>query len=307
MLIAMMGSGGIGGYLGARLSQAGEDVSFIARGAHLEAMRRQGLRVVSPIGDITLSRVTATDAPADIGPVDIVVFAVKLYDSEIAAKAILPLVGPNTRVVTLQNGIDSVEILGKVVPSAQVVGGAIYVSAYLDKPGVVVHPGGHSDMIVGRAGDTTIEALRASCERAGGVDLQTVQDIDAVLWTKFVTLCAFSAGTSLMRAGVGEILANTEARNLLDQLLDEGVAVASAAGHPMDEDFKAGAITRFAKLPPETRSSMANDLQRGKPIEVEWLSGRMHTLGEKLGVPTPAHSAAYRALQLHARGSNAAK
>lgn len=106
-----------------------------------------------------------------------------------------------------------------------------------------------------------------------------------------------------MRAGVGAIFANVEARKLLEQLLDEGIAVASAADHPMDVNFKAGAINRFAKLPPETRSSMANDLQRGKALEIEWLSGRIHTLGQELGVPTPAHSATYRALQLHALGS----
>ena len=194
MRIAMMGSGGIGGYIGARLSLAGEDVAFVARGAHLDAIRSQGLQLASPIGDITLPLVVATDSPADIGVVDIVVFAVKLYDSVTAAKAVLPLVGPNTRIVTLQNGIDSVETLSRFVPRRQVAGGAIYVSAYLDRPGLIVHAGGHSDMIVGGAGDSGIEALRAACDRVDGIDMQTVQNVDPILWTKFVTLSAFFRG-----------------------------------------------------------------------------------------------------------------
>ena len=162
MRIAMMGSGGIGGYLGARLAHAGEDVVFIARGAHLEAMRRQGLQLQSPLGNISLSHVTATDTPADIGFADVVVFAVKLYDVESAAAAIVPLVGPETRVLTLQNGIDSVDTLARFVPRSQVVGGATYISAYLQRPGLVVHAGGITQVTMGGRNDVMIEALRGS-------------------------------------------------------------------------------------------------------------------------------------------------
>jgi 2-dehydropantoate 2-reductase len=141
MRIAMMGSGGIGGYLGARLAQGGEDVVFIARGAHLEAMRRSGLRLKSQLGDIALGRVRATETPGEIGAVDLVIFAVKLYDTESAAAAMVPLVGPATRVVTLQNGIDSVDTLARFVPRSQIVGGATYMSARLEGPGLIVHAG----------------------------------------------------------------------------------------------------------------------------------------------------------------------
>jgi 2-dehydropantoate 2-reductase len=298
----MMGSGGIGGYIGARLAEAGEGVTFIARGAHLEGMRKDGLRVRSPFGNVNLERVTVTDAPAEIGPVDLVIFAVKLYDSDKAANAMLPLVGPDTRIVTLQNGIDSVDILSRFVPRAQVIGGATYLSAYVESPGLVVHAGG-VQVELGGAGDIVAEALCAACNRVSGIDARTVHDIDVVLWEKFTILSAFSGGTSLMRAGIGFILADPEARIFVEQLLEEGMAVAAAAGHPMDDDFKQRAIARWTTLPCATQSSMANDLVRGKALELAWLSGRMHTLGKELGVQTPGHTAVYRALHLCADGS----
>lgn len=215
--IAIMGSGGIGGYLGARLAQAGEDVIFIARGAHLEAMQRHGLRVESPLGEIILRHVRATETPVDIGFVDVVVFAVKANDTERASVAIVPLVGPATRVVTLQNGIDSVDAVARIVPRSQVVGGATYLSAHIEHPGVIVHLGSVTHVIVGGRGDAMIEALRGACVRAGGIDMETVEDIDQVLWTKFVTVSAFSGATSLMRAGIGPIFADPQARIFLEQ------------------------------------------------------------------------------------------
>ncbi|WP_244480430.1 2-dehydropantoate 2-reductase [Rhizobium sp. Root1220] len=298
-----MGSGAIGGYLGARLALAGHDVAFIARGAHLEAMRSHGLQLESPLGNVSLPRVTATEAPDDVGRVDIVFFAVKLYDSETAAAAIVPMVGPETRVMTLQNGIDSVETLARYVPPSQVVGGAAYISGYLKQPGLIVHVGGATQFYVGGHDDPVIGALQTACIEAGNIGLEAVDDIDRVLWAKFVTLCAFSGVTSLMRSGIGPILADSEALIFLDQLRDEGMAVAMAAGHPMRDGYLADAQSRWQNLPPDTRSSMANDLLHGKPLEVAWLSGRMHALGRELGVATPAHTTVYRALHLHANGT----
>lgn len=301
--IAVMGSGGIGGYLGARLAQAGEDVIFIARGSHLEAMQQKGLRVESPLGEIVLRHVNATETPADVGFVDMVVFAVKAYDTESAAAAIVPLVGPTTRVVTLQNGVDSVDAVARIVPRSQVVGGTTYLAALIERPGVIVHLRSVTRVIVGGRDDAMIEAWRSACVRTGGIDLETVEDIDQMLWTKFVTVSAFSGATSLMRADVGRIFSDPHARIFLEQLRDEGMAVASAAGHAMQDGYKEFAMSLWGKLPPETRSSMANDLARGKPIELSWLSGRMHVLGNELGVPTPGHTAVYRALHLYADGT----
>ena len=303
MRIAVMGAGGIGGYLGGRLAAVGEDVAFVARGAHLEALRRDGLRIECPFGDLHLPDVTATDDPTGIGPVDLVLFTVKLYDSEAAAAALVPLVGPHTRVLTLQNGIDSLDILARYVPSGQLIGGSIYVAASIARPGVITVPGGSRRLVVGQASDPVIQALREACERGVGIELETVEDVAPVLWEKFVILCAFAGATSLMRAGIGAILVDPEARVFIEQLRDEGFAVAAASGHPVPEERRPRMMALWESLPPETRSSMANDLARGKPLELEWLSGRMHALGTDLGVPTPAQTAVYRALHLHAHPS----
>ncbi|RVD70860.1 MAG: 2-dehydropantoate 2-reductase [Mesorhizobium sp.] len=301
----MMGAGGIGGYVGARLAEAGGEVSFIARGAHLQAMRQSGLRIQSDLGNILLSNVSASDAPADIGPVDLVIFAVKLYDSEKAAATLGPLIGGNTRVVTLQNGIDSVGILRRHIPGDRVIGGATYLSAFIKQPGEVVHAGGLRDILVGGHRDPVIKELQALCDRAIGLELKPVADIDNVLWEKFVTLAAFSGGTSLMRSGIGPILDDPEARIFIEQLRDEGMAIAAAAGHPLAEGFERRVTTRWSAFPPHVKSSMANDLERGKPIEVAWLSGRMHQLGIEFGIATPGHTAVFRALHLYAAGAAA--
>ncbi|RVC73323.1 2-dehydropantoate 2-reductase [Mesorhizobium sp. M4A.F.Ca.ET.022.05.2.1] len=301
----MMGAGGIGGYVGARLAEVGGEVSFIARGAHLQAMRQSGLRIQSDLGNILLSNVSASDAPADIGPVDLVIFAVKLYDSEKAAAAFGPLIGGNTRVVTLQNGIDSVGILRRHIPGDRVIGGATYLSAFIKQPGEVVHAGGLRDILVGGHRDPVIKELQALCDRAIGLELKPVADIDNVLWEKFVTLAAFSGGTSLMRSGIGPILDDPEARIFIEQLRDEGMAIAAAAGHPLAQGFELRVTTRWSAFPPHVKSSMANDLERGKPIEVAWLSGRMHQLGIEFGIATPGHTAVFRALHLYAAGAAA--
>jgi 2-dehydropantoate 2-reductase len=298
-----MGSGGIGGYLGARLLTAGEDVAFIARGAHLAAMRNHGLQVESPFGDARLPTVMATDDPSGIGPVDLVLFTVKLYDSEPAAASLAPLIGPSSRVVTLQNGIDSIEMLSRFVSPEQVVGGAIYLAAFISKPGVISNPGGSQRLFVGGAGDAVVEALKKACDRAVGIECETVSEIWPALWAKFVTLCAFSGATALTRSGIGPILADRQSRALVQQLRDEGMAVAASSGYAMSEGFADKAMALWESLAPETRSSMASDLANGKRLELEWLSGRMHTLGQRHGAPTPGHTAVYRALHLYAHGA----
>jgi 2-dehydropantoate 2-reductase len=301
--IAIMGSGGIGGYIGAKLAQASEDVTFIARGSHLAAMQAQGLRVESPLGEIKLHQVSATDRPADVGFVDIVIFTVKLYDSEAAAAAILPLIGPATRVITLQNGIDSAATLSKYVPRPQIVPGATYLSASIKHPGVILHAHGNSRTILGTPNDPVVQALANASARVVGLDIQVVDDIDHVLWAKFITVSAFSGATSLMRSGIGPILADPESHLFLEQLRDEGMAVAAAAGQEMAEGYEAQVMTLWKSFPEATQSSMAIDLGKGKPIEIAWLSGRIHALGKELGVMTPAHTAVYRALHLHAGGA----
>lgn len=304
MRIAMMGSGGIGGYVGARLSQAGEDIHFIARGAHLAAMQRNGLRVLSPFGDVHLERVNATENPAEVGPVDLVIFAVKLWDTDDAARRLVPLLTPETRVLTLQNGVDSRDGLRRYIPPAQIVTGVTYISAHIGEPGLIRSPGGPRSVLADRTGDSpVITALVEVGSRAIGLDIETTDDIDSTLWTKLIRLAAFSAATTVMRLRIGTILEHPEARSLLRQLVDEGVSVATAQGHRIDPNFADLTMAFYGTLSPLARSSMAEDIEHGRRLEVEYISGRIHKLGRQLGIATPAHTMAYQALAPHADGT----
>jgi 2-dehydropantoate 2-reductase len=301
--IAIMGSGGIGGYYGARAHQLGHDVAFIARGAHLEAIRRNGLSVLSPFGDARLASVVADDDPGQIGPVDLILFTVKMYDTEIAARTMAPLVGPQTRVLTLQNGIDSTQMLARAHPEARVVAGATYLSGFIAEPGVIQNRGGLKRVVIGHASDPVIRAFADSLGEAPGVDVVLVEDSHAEIWEKFVTLSAISAATALMRAPIGAILACQETRTFLEQLRSEGEALASAMGHRIPDGFAERVMARWRSLPPDTRASMAHDLAHGHRLELDWLSGTVHRLGLAHQVPTPCHSAAYRGLYLYRNGA----
>lgn len=303
MRVAVMGAGGIGAYVGGRLAAAGEDVAFIARGRQLDAMRSTGLRLESPLGNIHLTSINASDRPADVGPVDLVLFTVKLWDTDTAALALAPLIAPHTRVLSLQNGIDSVDLIARRVPREQVVGGVIYVVAHVVEPGFIRSPGGISRMVVdGKAGDAVIMGLQTASTRARGLGLELTDNISAAIWEKFVRLSAFSAATSLIRSTCGPILANRESRELIRLLLDEAIMVAAATGNRVRKGFAEESMSLFDRLPEGARASMAEDLDHGRRLELPWLSGRVHALGIAHRVPTPAHSTVYRALSLYANG-----
>lgn len=304
MRIAIMGSGGVGAYVGSRLQAAGEEVHFIARGPHLAAMQTEGLRIESPVSPLHLPTVQATDDPARVGPVDLIVFAVKLWDTASAAQQMAPMVGPHTRILTLQNGIDSSAMIAEQLPNAQVRGGVIYVSAVIDRPGVIRSPGGLHVIVADAAlGDPVMAAFFAACDRATALDAKPTDTIDVVLWEKFIALTALSGSTSLLRASMGRILGHPETRAFQRQLVDESVALGRAAGKVVREDLADEIMTKLAAMPSAFRSSMSEDLERGKPLELQWLSGRVHHLGLQYGVATPGHSVVYRALLLHAQGS----
>jgi 2-dehydropantoate 2-reductase len=303
MRIAIMGSGGVGAYVGARLQAAGEDVAFIARGAHLQAMQRDGLRIDSPLAPLHLAQVRASDDPASLGQVDLVVFAVKLWDTEAAARSLGPIAGPETRIVTLQNGIDSVAMIQAQLPRAKVLGGVIYVSAVIDRPGVIRSPGGlHRIVLDAAGGDPVVAAFCAACDRAQALDALASDNIETVIWKKFIALTALSGATALLRANMGQILGHPETRVFQQQLIEEAVAVGQAAGKVSRTDLVPDIMAKLAAMPPAFRSSMSEDLERGKPLELRWLSGRVHGLGQQLGVSTPAHSAVYRGLVLYENG-----
>ena len=303
MRVAIMGAGGVGGYVGARLTEVGDDVTYFARGTHLAALKRDGIRLEGELGALHLPKVAATDDPASIVPVDFVLFTVKLWDADQAAKALAPVVAPHTRVLTLQNGIDAIGILARHLPREQVVGGVIYISAVISSPGVVRTVGVIDRIIADRAGGNPVmAALAASAGRATNLNVELTDQIGVALWEKFIRLSALSGSTALMRSGMGPILANTESRAFVRDLIDEGVAVAAASGNPVGAVFADDTIRFFERLPADMRASMAHDLDAGHRLELPWLSGRMHALGQKHGVATPAHTAAYRALILHADG-----
>jgi 2-dehydropantoate 2-reductase len=306
MKIAMMATGGVGGYFGARLKAAGEDVHFIARGAHLAALRENGLTLKSANGDLHLKPVSATDDPARIGAVDIVLFAVKQYDTATAAKLISPLIGADTGVITLQNGMDREDRLQTILGRDHVMGGAAYITgAGVASPGVISHVGKVARLVFGEFDGTTSargERFFTACKHAG-IDAKLSNDIDKDMWAKFALLSAFSGVSSVLRKPIGAIAGDADTRKLLIDALAETIAVAKAKGIDLGPDYLAQQLDFADRLPPETKSSMQMDLEAGRRLELEWMSGAVARIGDELGVPTPSHHFIYAALKLYADGA----
>ena len=304
MRIAIMGTGGVGGYFGGRLAAGGVDVTFIARGAHLAAMRRSGLRVISPNGDIHLTPTRATDDPRTIGPVDYVLLAVKLYDVDGAVAQIAPLVGAETAVVTLQNGVTSVESVLRHVPRANVMGGVARISADIAEPGVVRQTGRFADMVFGELDGTRTprgEALLAASLKAG-IAAELSGAIETDIWRKFAFLASFSGVTSACRLPIGPIRETVSTRALLRAAVAEAADVAAVKGVALGAQFVDQVMAALDNLPAEMKSSMLVDLERSRRLEVAWLSGEVSRLGAALGVPTPVHDALSALLAPHAGG-----
>ncbi len=304
MRIAVMGTGAVGGYFGARLSAAGNDVAFVARGRHLEAILNHGLRVDSAAGDIHLTGVTATDSPAAIGPVDIVLFAVKLWDAEDAAEAIRPLIGPQTAVITLQNGVTIPDMLSRVLGEDHVVGGVAHIAAQITAPGVIHHTGTLARMSFGELDGRSSERLTQfhSLAIEAGFDALFSNDILEMIWEKFAFLAPFSGVTSLIRHPVGMLRAVPETRALFLDAVREVVDIAHAKGVTLNADIVQRIDTLIDALASEMKSSMLNDLSRGGRLELPWLSGAVVRMGTELGIPTPVHRAIAAALAPYVDG-----
>lgn len=304
MRIAVMATGAVGGYFGARLAAAGHEVAFIARGANLAALRERGLAVHSTLGDLHLPRVTATDDPATIGPVDIVLFAVKLWDTETAGEQARPLVGPGTRVVSLQNGVDSPERLAPILGADTVVAGSAYIATVLASPGVVKHTSPFARMIVGRVDgkpDAQLSAF-ADAAAAAGIDITVSDAIDRDRWQKFVFLVGLSGATAATRLPLGPILSDPQTKAFFHALMTEVVAVGRAKGVAVPPDWADDRLRFGENSPPGFKASMLHDLERGGRLELDWIAGRVVALGRELGVPTPANEAVYTVLKLHRFG-----
>src|SRR5260370_4055254 len=260
---AVVGGGGVGGELGARLGRGGGDVHFLARGAHLAAMRERGIQIRSVLGDLDLgpSDTHATDNPADIGPSQVVLFTVKSYDTESASASLPPLLGPDSVVISMQNGIDNEEKLAAGIGAGHVAGGAAYIFAGIAEPGVVRHTGGPARMVFGELdGQRTprLEAFLAACQGAG-IDARLVDDIRVALWTKYILICAQSGLTAATRQPLGVVRETPPAWNLFRQVLEEGVNGAQAQGVAVPDDLVGRAVTNMAALPPPLHSSLDAD------------------------------------------------
>ena len=304
MRIAILGSGGVGGYYGGRLAAAGADVAFIARGAHLAALRERGLRIASPDGDLHLRSVTATDDPRTIGPVDIVFFTVKLYDTAPALRLLPPLIGPSTIVVPFQNGVDTVNVLRDAIGARHVAGGTTHIVAVIEEPGFVRHSA-LSRLIFGpleAAQRPLLEQLLEAC-RAAKVDATLSDQVMLEIWVKFVRLTAFSGMTTVVRRPIGVLQSDPDLWAMTVAAVSETFAVARAKGIALPDSALADAIAAARSVPPESKSSMLGDLERERPLELPWLSGAVVRLGRELGVDVPTHRFINAVLKPHAAGS----
>ena len=306
MRIAAMAAGAVGGYFGARMAAAGHDVFFIARGAHFEAMRKNGLKIESVHGDLHLPKPNVTDDPKSVGPVDVVLFAVKLWDTEKAAEAARPLLGRNTRVITLQNGVDSYERIAPIVGRERAIPGVTYVVTVIDRPGVIKEASQFQNIICGTIDGRADASLAAFVQAAksAGINITQSDNIERDRWHKFIFLSATSGATALTRSSMGPILADPDTRALFRNIMAETLAVGRAKGIALDPGFVDERMAFAEKnVTPGMKASMANDLDRGNRLELDWLAGQVSRLGKELKVPTPVNDTIYAALKLHRMGS----
>jgi 2-dehydropantoate 2-reductase len=308
MHIAIVGAGGIGGYFGARWIEAGARVSLVARGAHGAAIRKQGLRVTSALGDAVVRPHHVSADPSEIGAADLVVFAVKLPDAQQAAAQLKPLLRGGTVVLPLQNGVDVVDMLAREVGAGAVAVGVAQISARIASPGVVEHVGALARLRFGplQPGQTdAMQALHAMCQKAK-VDAELLADPRRAVWEKFVFLVGLSSLTALTRQPVGVVREHPEMRRLLRQVMAETAALARVEGVPLDEAFVDAQLALADKLPPHVKASMAGDLQAGKPLELPWLAGAVVRRSEAHGLNADANRFVAAALAPYVNGAPAA-
>ena len=305
MRIAVMGAGGVGGFYGGRLAQAGHDTTFITRGEHLRAIRAGGLSLKGPAGDAVVAGARATDNPAEVAPVDVVLFCVKLYDTEDAARAIAPLLSKGGVCITLQNGVDGPQRIGAVVGADRVMGGLAFVSALIESPGVIRYNSKSPSIKFGEAGGEMSERairFRDAC-MAAGFGAEVVPDIRAALWHKFVGLAVNASLTSLVRKPAGVCYHDPDLLALARSGFAEGAAVAKAMGIGLPDDIVEWQVKNHQNFPPDMYASMYQDVARGRRLELDSLSGLIVRKGRELGLPTPFHSMAYACLKPYINGA----
>jgi 2-dehydropantoate 2-reductase len=305
MKILVMGSGGVGGFYGGRLAHAGYDVTFVARGAHLAAMREHGLLIENEAqGNIHVPRVNVTDDPASVGRADFVIIAVKLWDTEAAARAVKSAVAPNTGVLSLQNGVTKDDIIRRVHGPENLMGGVAYVGTSIARPGVIRQVGTLQRLLFGEydgCRSARAEAFLDALLKAG-IQAELSTNIRRTLWEKYVFLVGLSGSTATMRLPIGPIRENPQTRAFLLDLMKETVAVGRAHDVDLPADYAEQRLQFADSVAYDMTSSLHHDLERGNPLEVEWLSGGVVQLGSEVGVPTPVNRAVWDVLALHAKG-----
>jgi 2-dehydropantoate 2-reductase len=305
MKIAVIGAGGVGGTFGVALAKAGADVWFLARGAHLAAMRANGLRITGGRGETHLTPTQASDDPAVIGHADVVLFCVKLWDVEKAGAHIRPIVGAGTAVIPLQNGIDAADRLAPILGADAIMGGVAQVSATIDAPGVVRQTGTFMKLIFGElAGGRSArgDAFLTMCQMAG-FDADHSSNILTELWLKFIILTTNSAVTAATRSPFGRLRGDPDIMAVFEAATREVVAIAKAKGIALPDDAAERNFAFLAGAPPAMMASMAHDLSRGNRIELPWLSGKVVAMGRELGVPTPTHAVLHAILKPFTNGA----
>jgi 2-dehydropantoate 2-reductase len=304
MRIAVIGAGGVGGYFGGRLAANGTDVVFVARGAHLQAIQRNGLRIESPLGNALIEPAHVVDDIARIDAVDLAIVAVKLWDTESVAAAIRPLAETGAAVVSFQNGVSKDEVLRKYLPASSIIGGVAYIAAVIAEPGVVRHTGQMQRLAFGEydgSHSARVQALQEACA-AANIDAVASDAIERLIWEKYVFLVAMSAVTSTMRQPLGPIRENPHTRAFLGDLMREVAAVGRAHGIALRDGFVEERLAFCDTLPASMTSSMSHDLSRGGRLELPWLSGGIVELGERVGVAAPLNRAVRDILMLYAEG-----
>ncbi|MGQ0655818.1 MAG: 2-dehydropantoate 2-reductase [Betaproteobacteria bacterium] len=297
MKVAIYGAGGVGGYFGARLAAAGNEVHFIARGAHLEAIRREGLKVQSGAGNVHVHPAKATDDPASIGPVDAVLFAVKLWDVEAAARKVKPLLRENSVVIPFQNGIEAPEMLRKALGEKHVLTGVAYIATGIKQPGTILHSGSMQRLQVGPGADAFVAACKAA-----GINIESTPDIDRARWEKFVFLVGLSGVTSLSRQPVGVCRADPALRATFEAAMTETWRLGRRRGIALADDFIAGRMKFVDGLHADMRTSMQHDLENGRPLEAQWLCGAVARMSAESGLDAPVNRTIYAAMRPYVKG-----
>ena len=304
MKIAVMGTGAMGGYVGARLAAAGAEVTFIARGPHLAAIRKDGLKVTSPLGDAHINPAAATDDPAQVGPVDMILLGVKLYDVADAAKAALPMLGPETGIISLQNGVKAPTMIAGIAGTAHSVPGVALINGEIAEPGVIQH-NAMNGLTVGETDGRASGRLERLVElaRKGGLEATLSADIRLEMWRKVLLLTPMAGLSAMTRVAMARLRETPETWRLAAPAMAEVVAVAQAEGVGLAEADIENTLAFVQAMVPTWQASLTVDLMLGKRLEVEWLHGTICRLGEKHGIDTPFHRVVLGALMPHANGA----